>query len=59
MEDLEPVFKKNKQTINVGDRFLKADEIINGKGPINEPASGLGESPKAHLFDKTLEVSLR
>ena len=59
MEDLEPVFKKNKQTITVGDRFLKADEIINGKGPINGPASGLGESPKARLFDKTLEVSLR
>ena len=59
MEDLEPVFKKNEKTIKGGDRFLKADEMINGKGPINAPACGLGESPKAHLFVKTLEVSLR
>ena len=59
MEDLEPVFKKNNKTINDGDRFLKADEIINDKGPVNPLACGLGESPKAHLFDETLKVSLR
>ena len=59
MEDLEPVFKKNEKTIKGGDQFLKADEIINGEGPINAPASDLGERPKAHLFDKTLEVSPR
>lgn len=59
MEDLEPVFKKNKKTINDGDRLLKADEFTNGKGPVYRPPPGLVESLKVRLFDKTPEVSLR